>query len=68
MDTNSCFIFCFYPCCSFSVRVGNNNAKGIHLRDGVQRKFIDFNVNIEPVYFNDKEVGKLSIETLILST
>ncbi|EDW08466.2 tripeptidyl-peptidase 2 [Drosophila mojavensis] len=40
----------------FSVRVGNNNAKGIHLRDGVQRKFIDFNVNIEPVYFNDKEV------------
>lgn len=51
------------------MRVGSNNAKGIHLRDGVQRKFIDFNVNIEPIYFNDKEVGEWSIErTLISST
>ncbi|XP_064541466.1 tripeptidyl-peptidase 2 [Drosophila montana] len=40
----------------FSVRVGTNQAKGIHLREGVQRKFVDFNVNIEPVFFNDKEV------------
>ncbi|XP_070069765.1 tripeptidyl-peptidase 2 isoform X1 [Drosophila takahashii] len=39
----------------FSVRVGNNQAKGIHLRQGVQRKFVDFNVNIEPIFFNDKE-------------
>ncbi|XP_030373113.1 tripeptidyl-peptidase 2 [Scaptodrosophila lebanonensis] len=40
----------------FSVRVGANQAKGIHLRQGVQKKFVDFNVNIEPVFFNDKEV------------
>ncbi|KAH8371854.1 hypothetical protein KR093_009109 [Drosophila rubida] len=39
----------------FSVRVGANNEKGIHMRDGVQRRFTDFNVNIEPVFFNDKE-------------
>ncbi|XP_052840735.1 LOW QUALITY PROTEIN: tripeptidyl-peptidase 2 [Drosophila gunungcola] len=39
----------------FSVRVGNNQAKGIHLRQGVQRRFIDYNVNIEPIFFNDKE-------------
>ncbi|KAH8353988.1 hypothetical protein KR067_007682 [Drosophila pandora] len=39
----------------FSVRVGNNAAKGIHLRSGVQKNFIDYNVNIEPVFFNDKE-------------
>ncbi|EDW32157.1 GL10584 [Drosophila persimilis] len=39
----------------FSVRVGNNQAKGIHVRQGVLRNFIDFNVNIEPVFFNDKE-------------
>ncbi|KAH8285044.1 hypothetical protein KR054_004277 [Drosophila jambulina] len=39
----------------FSVRVGNNQAKGIHLRQGVQRKFVDYNVNIEPVFLNEKE-------------
>ncbi|KAM8713905.1 hypothetical protein ACLKA7_014119 [Drosophila subpalustris] len=39
----------------FSVRVGASQDKGIHLREGVQRKFVDFNVNIEPVFFNDKE-------------
>jgi len=37
--------------------VGNNQVKGIHLRQGVQRNFIDYNVNIEPVFFNDKEAG-----------
>lgn len=41
------------------MRVGANHDKGIHLREGVQRKFVDFNVNIEPVFFNDKEAGKL---------
>jgi len=40
------------------VRVGANHEKGIHLREGVQRKFVDYNVNIEPVFFNDKEAGK----------
>ncbi|XP_017836992.1 tripeptidyl-peptidase 2 [Drosophila busckii] len=39
----------------YSVRVGANQAKGIHLREGVQQKFVDYNVHIEPVYFNDKE-------------
>ncbi|XP_068147134.1 LOW QUALITY PROTEIN: tripeptidyl-peptidase 2 [Drosophila tropicalis] len=39
----------------FSVRVGNNQAKGIHLRQGLQRNCVDYNVNIEPVFFNDKE-------------
>lgn len=40
------------------MRVGANHEKGIHLREGVQRKFVDYNVNIEPVFFNDKEAGK----------
>ncbi|EDX06877.1 GD25789 [Drosophila simulans] len=39
----------------FSVRVGNNAAKGIHLRQGVQRNFVDYNVFIEPIFYNDKE-------------
>ncbi|KAH8402249.1 hypothetical protein KR009_010707 [Drosophila setifemur] len=39
----------------FSVRVGTSQAKGIHLRQGVQRNFVDYNVNIEPIFFNDKE-------------
>lgn len=39
----------------YSVRVGAAHDKGIHLREGVQRKFVDFNVSIEPVFFNDKE-------------
>ncbi|EDW01702.1 GH21590 [Drosophila grimshawi] len=40
----------------FSVRVGTQQAKGIHLREGVQRKFIECKVSIDPVLFNDKEV------------
>nr|NP_001286377.1 Tripeptidyl-peptidase II, isoform E [Drosophila melanogaster]AHN56175.1 Tripeptidyl-peptidase II, isoform E [Drosophila melanogaster] len=39
----------------FSVRVGNNADKGIHLRQGVQRNSIDYNVYIEPIFYNDKE-------------
>ncbi|XP_052893110.1 tripeptidyl-peptidase 2 [Anopheles moucheti] len=38
----------------FSVTVGNNNAKGIHMRHGVLTKVEDFSVNIEPVIFNEK--------------
>ncbi|XP_055535925.1 tripeptidyl-peptidase 2 [Wyeomyia smithii] len=38
----------------FSVTVGPNGAKGIHLRQGLLTKPEEFNVNIEPVFFNDK--------------
>uniref|UniRef100_A0A8W7PUW9 Tripeptidyl-peptidase 2 n=2 Tax=gambiae species complex TaxID=44542 RepID=A0A8W7PUW9_ANOCL len=38
----------------FAVTVGNNNAKGIHMRHGVLTKVEDFSVNIEPVIFNEK--------------
>jgi tripeptidyl-peptidase II len=38
----------------FGITVGNSNAKGIHLRQGVLKKTEEFNVNIEPVFFNDK--------------
>uniref|UniRef100_A0A182NNK7 Tripeptidyl-peptidase 2 n=1 Tax=Anopheles dirus TaxID=7168 RepID=A0A182NNK7_9DIPT len=38
----------------FSVTVGSNNAKGIHMRRGVLTKVEDFSVNIEPVMFNEK--------------
>ncbi|KAH8277759.1 hypothetical protein KR018_005557 [Drosophila ironensis] len=39
----------------FAVRVGANQDKGIHLRQGVLQKCIDYNVTVEPVFFNDKE-------------
>lgn len=42
----------------FSVRCGPNNAKGIHIREGVLKKPYEFNVNIEPIFFNDTEAGK----------
>ncbi|XP_035787655.1 tripeptidyl-peptidase 2-like [Anopheles albimanus] len=38
----------------FAVTVGSNNAKGIHLRQGVLTKEEEFSVNIEPVLFNEK--------------
>ncbi|XP_059224472.1 tripeptidyl-peptidase 2 [Stomoxys calcitrans] len=41
----------------FSVRCGPNNAKGIHIREGVLKKPYEFNVNIEPVFFNDTEAA-----------
>lgn len=40
------------------MRVGNNADKGIHLRQGVQRNSIDYNVYIEPIFYNDKEAGE----------
>lgn len=39
----------------FSVRCGPQNAKGIHIREGFLQKPFEYNVNIEPVFFNDKE-------------
>ncbi|XP_005174861.1 tripeptidyl-peptidase 2 [Musca domestica] len=41
----------------FSVRCGPNNAKGIHIREGVLKKPYEFNVNIEPIFFNDTEAA-----------
>lgn len=38
----------------FSISVGGNGAKGIHMRQGLLTKPEEFNVSIEPVFFNDK--------------
>ncbi|XP_055627054.1 tripeptidyl-peptidase 2 isoform X2 [Toxorhynchites rutilus septentrionalis] len=38
----------------FAISVGNNAAKGIHMRQGLLTKPEDFNVSIEPVFFNEK--------------
>jgi len=45
----------------FSVIVGTHS-KGIHMRHGHLKKPEEFNVNIEPIFFNEKEIG---IETYI---
>lgn len=42
----------------FNISVSNCNAKGIHIRHGVLSKPEEFLVNIEPVFFNDKETGE----------
>lgn len=42
----------------FSVRCGPTNAKGIHIREGVLKKPYEYNVNIEPKFFNETEAGK----------
>lgn len=39
----------------FSVRCGTQNAKGIHIRTGVLKKPIEYDVSIEPIFFNDLE-------------
>lgn len=52
------FFFIIFHSCRFSVRCGPNNAKGIHIREGVLKKPYEYNVNIEPIYFNDTEAGK----------
>jgi tripeptidyl-peptidase-2 len=39
----------------FSISVGANNAKGIHIRERLLKKSKEFNVSIEPVFFNEKE-------------
>lgn len=41
----------------FSISVDGQNAKGIHIRDKLLKKSQEFNVTIEPVFFNDKEVA-----------
>ncbi|XP_058831362.1 tripeptidyl-peptidase 2 [Topomyia yanbarensis] len=38
----------------FSVSVGTNGAKGIHMRQGLLTKPEEFSVSIEPIFFNDK--------------
>ncbi|XP_065369346.1 tripeptidyl-peptidase 2 [Calliphora vicina] len=41
----------------FSVRCGPTNAKGIHIRERVLKKPYEYNVNIEPKFFNDTEAA-----------
>ncbi|GAB0096149.1 Tripeptidyl-peptidase 2 [Sergentomyia squamirostris] len=41
----------------FNVNLSNGNAKGIHIRHAVLTKPEDFSVNIEPVFFNDKDTA-----------
>ncbi|KAM7345588.1 tripeptidyl-peptidase II [Cochliomyia hominivorax] len=41
----------------FSVRCGPTNAKGIHIREGVLKKPYEYNVNIEPKFFNETEAA-----------
>ncbi|XP_059614675.1 tripeptidyl-peptidase 2 [Phlebotomus argentipes] len=41
----------------FNINVSNNNAKGIHIRHGVLSKPEEFSVNVEPVFFNDKNTA-----------
>ncbi|CAG9800674.1 unnamed protein product [Chironomus riparius] len=38
----------------FAITVGNNGNKGIHIRTGRLTKTEEFNVNVEPLMFNDK--------------
>lgn len=43
----------------FTVSVGNNADKGIHIRQGVLKKQKNYNVTIEPVFFNEKETNPM---------
>lgn len=40
----------------FGICVDGQNAKGIHIRDKLLKKSQEFNVKIEPVFFDEKEV------------
>lgn len=42
----------------FTISVGNGN-KGIHMRTGLLSKPEEFNVNVEPLFFNEKFAGRL---------
>lgn len=44
----------------FTVKVGPQNAKGIHLRKGVLNKPEEFTVSIHPVYKNDLDCGRFN--------
>ncbi|XP_055686753.1 tripeptidyl-peptidase 2 [Lutzomyia longipalpis] len=39
----------------FGISVSNGGAKGIHIRHGVLTKPEEFSVNVEPVFFNEKD-------------
>jgi tripeptidyl-peptidase II len=43
----------------FAITVGSNGNKGIHLRSGKLSKPEEFNVNVEPLMFNEKYASKL---------
>lgn len=42
----------------FSIAVGNNGNKGVHIRTGKLTKVEEFNVNVEPIIFNEKYAGE----------
>lgn len=42
----------------FGITVGTNGHKGIHMRGGKLSKIEEFNVNVEPIIFNEKYAGK----------
>lgn len=42
----------------FNIKVGPQNAKGIHLRKGLLNKPEEFTVTVQPVYKNDLHCGK----------
>lgn len=42
----------------FNIKVGPQNAKGIHLRKGLLNKPEEFTVSVQPVYKNDLHCGK----------
>lgn len=43
----------------FVITVGSGN-KGIHMRSGVLTKPEEFNVNVDPLHFNEKYAGRLN--------
>lgn len=50
----------------FSIAVGSQNAKGIHLRRGFLNKPEEFNVTIQPIFMMDKKYGMLLINCYTL--
>lgn len=51
-----CFLSIFHIY-RFSVGVGSQNAKGIHMRRGVLNRPEEFNVTIQPVFLMEKKYG-----------
>lgn len=51
----------------FNIKVGPQNAKGIHLRKGVLIKPEEFAVTVQPVYANDLDYGKSKLISICLN-
>lgn len=43
----------------FNIKVGPQNARGIHMRKGVLNKPVEFPVTVQPVFKNDLDCGML---------